>query len=249
MSRTLITICTYNEVDNIRLLIPQLRSVVPEADIVIVDDSSPDGTGLVVAELAAEDAKVKLLSRPKKEGLGRANLAAFRYAMEHGYDRLVNMDADFSHDPNSVPDLLRMSTDCDVVIGSRYVAGGGVTDWTWKRRLMSFSINTYARLLLGLKTRDNSGSFRCYNVAKLAEVDWDEMLATGYAFYEEVLYRCRRVGCRFGETPILFADRRYGVTKINWREAVLALWVIFRLGLQRLTGRRVRLVDDASQPA
>lgn len=247
MSRTLITICTYNEVENIRQLIPELRRVAPEADIVIVDDSSPDGTGDVVREFAESDSHVRLLSRPQKQGLGVANLAAFRYAIDAGYDRLVNMDADFSHDPKSVPDLLAASDSHDVVIGSRYVDGGGVTDWTWNRRLMSFCINTYARTMLGLKTRDNSGSFRCYSVAKLAEIDWSLMLATGYAFYEEVLYRCRRVGCSFRETPITFADRRFGVTKINWKEAVLAVWVIFRLCLQRAVGRRVRVTTSADE--
>lgn len=244
MSRLLITVCTYNELENIQLLIPELRAIAPDADIVVVDDSSPDGTGAAVKAFAATDSQVKLLSRPKKLGLGVANLAAFRYAIDNGYDQLLNMDADFSHNPNSIPAIRETADKFDVAIGSRYVAGGGATQWTLTRRLMSLSINTYARLLLGLKTRDNSGSFRCYSVAKLAQIDWDLMLAKGYAFYEEVLYRCRQVGCTFGETPITFEDRRYGVTKINWKEAVSALWVIFRLSLQRMVGTRVRKVEQ-----
>lgn len=240
MSRLLITVCTYNELENIRLLIPELRAVAPDADIVVIDDSSPDGTGDAVSEIAATDSQVRLLSRPVKEGLGVANLAAFRYAIENGYDKLLNMDADFSHNPQSIPSLRETAESFDVAIGSRYVKGGGATQWTFLRRLMSICINTYAKLLLGLKTKDNSGSFRCYSVAKLAEIDWDLMLAKGYAFYEEVLYRCVRVDCTFGETPIVFEDRRYGVTKINWKEAVAALWVIFRLCTQRIVGTRVR---------
>lgn len=240
MSRLLITVCTYNELENIRLLIPELRAAAPDADIVVIDDSSPDGTGDAVNEIAATDSQVKLLSRPVKEGLGVANLAAFKYAIDNGYDKLLNMDADFSHNPKSIPALRETAESFDVAIGSRYVDGGGAIQWTFLRRMMSVSINTYAKLLLGLKTQDNSGSFRCYSVAKLAEIDWDLMLAKGYAFYEEVLYRCVRVGCTFGETPIYFEDRRYGVTKINWKEAVAALWVIFRLGIQRVVGSRVR---------
>lgn len=245
MSRLLITVCTYNELENIQLLIPELRAVAPDADIVVVDDSSPDGTGAAVEALAAIDSHVKLLSRPEKLGLGVANLAAFRYAIDNGYDQLLNMDADFSHNPKSIPAIWKTAEEFDVAIGSRYVAGGGATEWTLVRRLMSVAINTYARLLLGLKTRDNSGSFRCYSVAKLAEIDWDLMLAKGYAFYEEVLYRCRQVGCTFGETPIIFEDRRFGVTKINWKEAVAALWVIFRLSMQRITKARVRRVPKS----
>jgi len=240
MPRLLFTICTYNEVENIRLLIPELRAVSSDADILVIDDNSPDGTGDVVREFAAADSKVSLLHRPEKQGLGAAKVEAFRYAIAEGYDQLLNLDADFSHSPSHIPAILQCAEDADVVIGSRYVKGGGVVGWNLRRHLMSRCINLYARLLLGLKTKDNSGSFRCYSVSKLAEIDWDRTMAKGYAFEEEVLYRCHRVGCRFIETPITFADRRFGVTKINMKEAVVALWVIFRLGLQRLRGVPVR---------
>ncbi len=134
-------------------------------------------------------------------------------------------------------------SDSDVAIASRYVAGGGVSGWTRGRKLMSQLINFWAQALLGLTTADNSGSYRCYRVSKLAEIDWDLTLATGYAFQEEVLYRCRTVGCRMAEIPIVFEDRRYGVTKINLKECLTAVWVIFRLGIQRLLRRRVRRVQ------
>ncbi len=241
MKRLLITVCTYNEVENIRLLLPELRAVAPHADILVVDDNSPDGTGDAVREIAATDSMVKLLHRPKKLGLGAAKVQAFRYGIEHGYDLLLNLDADFSHSPRHIPAILSLSEETDIVIGSRYIKGGGVVGWNLRRHIMSRCINVYARLLLGLKTRDNSGSFRCYSVARLAEIDWDRTMAKGYAFEEEVLYRCQRIGCRFAETPITFADRRFGVTKINWKEAVMAVWIIFRLGLQRLRRVPVRI--------
>ena len=240
MPGLLITVCTYNEVENIRLLLPELRSVAPDAHILVIDDSSPDGTGDVVAEFALEDDHIRLLSQPGKAGLGVATLAGFRYAMENGYEQLLNLDADFSHKPEYIPAMRKLSETHDVVQGSRYVPGGGVVGWNLRRHFMSQSVNRYARLLLGLKTKDNSGSFRIYNVAKLAEIDWSLTVARGYAFQEEVLYRCVRVGCSFAESPIVFEDRRFGVTKINWKEAVAAIWVIFRLGVERLFGRRVR---------
>ena len=248
MKRLLITVCTYNELQNIRLLIPELRSVAPHADILVIDDNSPDGTGGAVAEIAAADPQVNLLHRPAKMGLGTASLAGFRYAIENDYQQLLNLDADFSHPPRYIPDQLKTAQKCDVAIGSRYVNGGGVMGWSLKRHIMSKSVNTYARLFLGLKTRDNSGSYRCYNVSKLSEIDWDRTLAQGYAFLEEVLFRCRQVGCTFGETPIVFEDRRYGVTKINWKEAAGALCVIFRLGLQRLVGTPVKISASPPQP-
>ena len=238
--KTLITLCTYNEVDNLRELIPELLSLVPAANILVIDDNSPDGTGTLVAEMAKQDDRIRLLSRRGKLGLGTATLAGFRYAIEHNYELLVNMDADFSHGPKYVPQLLAGAAEYDVVIASRYMPGGGVAGWTFRRKLMSQTINLWARFWLGLKTADNSGSFRCFRVSRLADVDWDLTMARGYAFQEEILYRCRRVGCRMTELPFIFEDRRFGVTKINLKECIVAVWVIFLLGLQRLLRFRVR---------
>lgn len=239
--KTLIMLCTYNEVDNLKGLIPELLTFVPESTILVIDDNSPDGTSQLVADMSDKDARIRLLKRSGKLGLGTATLAGFRYAIENQFDLLVNLDADYSHGPKYVPQLMEKIRECDVAIASRYVAGGGVAGWTWRRKLMSQTINLWARCLLGLRTEDNSGSFRCFRVAKLAEVDWSRTLAKGYAFQEEILYRCRKVGCRMCEVPFIFEDRRYGVTKINVRECVTAVWVIFRLGLQRLFRRRVRV--------
>ena len=243
MNRLLITICTYNEVENIRLLIPELRSVVPHADVLVIDDNSPDGTGDAVQEFASADRQVHLLKREKKSGLGTATLKAFRYGIAEGYDQLLNMDADYSHHPRYIPAILKLADNYDVVIGSRYVEGGGVIGWNLKRHFMSRGINLYARIFLGLRTRDNSGSFRCYSVPRLNQIDWDLTIARGYAFQEEILHRCHRIGCTFAESPITFEDRRFGVTKITWKEAVAALWVIFRLGVERLFKVRVRRID------
>lgn len=237
MSRLLITVCTYNELENVPQLIAELHSVAPDADVLVIDDNSPDGTSAAVRDLCETDSQLRLLTRSGKLGLGTAMLAGFRYGIEHHYDLLINLDADFSHDPKYIPDLLACMDHCDVAIGSRYVPGGGAVQWNWYRRLMSRAINLYARCLLGLRTCDNSGSYRCYRVAKLAEIDWDRVISTGYVFVEEVLYRCRVAGCTFAEVPIMFQDRRYGITKINWKEAVAAL-----ISILRLAGHRIRRV-------
>jgi len=234
--RLLITLCTYNERENLPELIPEIHKEAPQADILVIDDNSPDGTGQLVDEMSAADPRIRALHRSGKLGLGTATLAGFNYAIEHDYALVLNLDADFSHHPRHIPALLSCMSDADVAIGSRYVPGGGVVGWGLKRHFMSSSVNFYARLLLGLTTRDNSGAFRCYRVAKLRELDLNKFRALGYAFQEEVLYRCRRIGCRFAETPITFEDRRYGESKINWREAVAALWVIFRLSIDRMLG-------------
>lgn len=240
MPRLLITLCTYNECENLPKLIPDIHAIVPDADVLVIDDNSPDGTGRLADELAAQDSRIKVLHRAGKLGLGTATVAGFRFAIEQSYEHVLNMDADFSHHPRHLPAIRECLTHVDVSIGSRYVPGGGVVGWNWRRHFMSQGINFYARLFLGLKTRDNSGSFRCYRVAKLAEIDWARIRARGYAFQEELLYRCRAVGCSFAETPITFEDRRFGTSKINWKESVAALWVIFRLGLDRLYGVPVR---------
>jgi dolichol-phosphate mannosyltransferase len=229
--RLLVTLCTYNERDNLPALIPEIWRYAPQADILVIDDNSPDGTGAVADEWAVRDPRVHVLHRPGKLGLGTATLAGFRYAIEHDYTLLLNLDADFSHHPRHIPALLECMRRADVAIGSRYVAGGGVVGWGLRRKLMSRGINGYARLLLRLKTRDNSGAYRCFRVARLRELDLEAVISRGYAVQEEILYRCRRIGCTFAETPITFDDRRYGQSKINAREALAALVIILRLGL------------------
>ncbi len=242
----LISLCTYNERQNLADLIAAIFEQVPQADLLVVDDNSPDGTGELADEIAAADSRVHVLHREGKLGLGSATLAAFGFAIDRGYTYLLNMDADFSHHPRFIPDLLACMERADVAIGSRYVPGGGISGWSIKRHFMSRCVNIYARLMLRLKTRDNSGAFRCYRVSKLREVDFDKIRATGYAFQEEILYRLSRLGCRFAETPIQFEDRRHGSSKINLRESVVAVWVIFLLSLDRLRG--VPVTPDSQSP-
>lgn len=237
--KVLISLATYNEAGNLELLIEEIRREAPSASILVIDDNSPDGTGRIADNLRAVQPNIHVIHRAGKLGLGTATVAAMRFAIDNGYDYLLNLDADFSHPPRFIPALLAGMSDHDVMIGSRYVPGGGVEGgFDFKRKLMSFGINWYARLLLGLKTRDNSGSFRCYRVSKLAEIGIDNIQSRGYSYLEEILFHCRRVGCRMGETPILFEDRRAGVSKINMREVIEALLVIFKLGGSRIFRRR-----------
>jgi dolichol-phosphate mannosyltransferase len=233
-----VSLATYNEVDNLRPLVAEIRVHAPQSSILIIDDNSPDGTGALADELARSLPAIQVLHRADKLGLGTAMLEAIACAINQGYDYFLNLDADFSHPPRFIPDLLAGMREYDVMIGSRYIKGGGVEgDFNFKRKFMSTGINMYARLMLGLKTRDNSGSFRCYRVAKLARIDLKRVRSRGYSFQEEILFWCRQVGCRIGETPILFENRRSGVSKINKAEAVEALGIIFRLGVDRILGR------------
>jgi len=236
--RVLISLATFNEAENLGPLIEAIRRHAPASAVLVIDDNSPDGTGRLADELAAALPDVHVRHRPGKLGLGTAVLEAMAYAVANGYDYLLNMDADFSHPPRFIPDLVAGMRGHDVMIGSRYIPGGGVEgQFNFKRKCMSYGINAYARLFLGLDTKDNSGSFRCYRVAKLAEIDFARVRSRGYSFMEEILFWCREVGCRFGETPILFENRRAGVTKINSYEAYMALKIIFQLGFDRLLGR------------
>ena len=238
--RLLITVCTYNERENLPLLIPAIFDALPRAEILVVDDNSPDGTGQLADEAAASDPRVHVLHRTGKLGLGTATIAAFRYAIQHDYEYVLNMDADFSHPARYLQGLVALMDRCDVAIGSRYVPGGGTPGWPLRRRLMSFAINCYARWLLWLRTHDNSGAYRCYRVSKLKELDLNLVRARGYSFQEEILYRCRRIGCRMEETPIVFEDRLRGTSKINYRDVITALWVIFLLGIDNLRGVSVK---------
>jgi dolichol-phosphate mannosyltransferase len=242
----LISVATYNEVGNLRPLVEAVRRYAPDAEILVIDDNSPDGTGRVADELKAELPGVHVIHRPGKLGLGTALVTAMRFAVDGGYDYLINLDADFSAPPPFIVDLLAGMDSHDVMIGSRYVKGSELgEEFNFKRKLMSAGINWYTWLLLGLRCKDCSNSFRCYRVAKLARVDFDRIRSRGYSIQEEILYWCRQVGCRIGETPIRHEDRRSGVSKLNRTEAVKALKIIFLLGVDRLLGRtRVLEVRD-----
>ena len=232
--RLLVSLATYDEASNLRPLVRAIREQAPHASILVIDDNSPDGTGRIADEIRAQLPDIHVLHRPGKLGLGTAVLAGMKFAIDHDYDYFLNLDADFSHPPRFIPAILAGMADADVMIGSRYVPGGGVEgDFNFKRKFMSTGINMYARFFLGLRTRDNSGSYRCYRVEKLRQIDLGKVRSRGYSFMEEILYWCRSVGCRFGETPILFENRRSGYSKINTREAIKALQIIFELGVDR----------------
>ena len=236
--RLLVSLATYDEAANLRPLVEAIRQYAPHAAILVIDDNSPDGTGDVADQIRDMLPNIHVIHRSGKLGLGTAVLAGMKFAIENGYDYFLNLDADFSHPPRFIPAILRGMKENDVMIGSRYVPGGGVEgDFNFKRKFMSTGINCYARMFLGLRTRDNSGSYRCYRVSKLRQINLDQIRSRGYSFMEEILYWCRSVGCKMDETPIIFENRRSGYSKINTREAIKALQIIFQLGVSRLTGR------------
>ena len=232
MAKILISLATYNEIENLPLITAEIFEYAPDVDVLVIDDNSPDGTGDWVAERMQAEPRLKLLRRAGKLGLGTATIAAMRYAIENDYEYLLNMDADLSHPPKYLPAIRNKALEgIDVVIGSRYVSGGGVEGWPLRRRMMSSGVNSYARLMLGLKTKDNSGAFRCYRTETLKKLDFDKFVSKGYSFQEEILFRLRKVGASFAEVPIIFVDRRFGSSKINKKEAVMALWLLFRIGI------------------
>lgn len=236
--RTLVSLATYNERDNLSPLIREIHAAVPAADVLVTDDNSPDGTGKLADEVAATDPRVHVRHRPGKLGLGTAILEAMRYAMDQGYDYFLNLDADFSHPPRYLPALLGGMKKYDVMIGSRYVCGGGAADWPLPRRLMSRGVNTLVRLLMRLPAHDCSGAYRCYRVAKLRQADLDGLLSRGYSFQQEILYRCLKAGCRIGETPIRFENRKAGKSKVSIAEAARSLSTLVWLGLSATFGGR-----------
>lgn len=237
--KTLVTLATYNELANLPRMVEEIFRFAPDVDLLIVDDNSPDGTRPWCDALVARDPRVRCIHRSGKLGLGTATVAAMRYAIEHGYEYMLNLDADLSHPPKFIPDLRNGSVQLgvDVMIGSRYVPGGKIEGWPRYRLAMSRTMNVSARLLLGLPLRDCSGSYRCYRVASLAKLNFDDIISHGYAFLEEVLWRLKRQGCRFAETPITFVERQAGASKINRAEARKAVSVLLRLGWRNLLGK------------
>jgi dolichol-phosphate mannosyltransferase len=245
-SRILVAIPTYNESDNIERIVRAVLEHLSHAHVLVIDDSSPDGTGLIADRLAAQDSRVQVLHRPTKAGLGSAYLTAFRWALQRNYDAVIEMDADFSHDPADLPRLVHAAQDADVVIGSRYVAGGSVENWALGRRLLSKAGNLYASLALGLPIRDSTAGFRLYTSRALEALDLSEISTNGYAFQVEMTYRAFRAGLEITEIPIVFVDRRVGKSKMSRKIVVEALlWVakeavrsrLENLGLRRKAGK------------
>jgi dolichol-phosphate mannosyltransferase len=232
----LVSFATYNERDNLAPLLAEVHKTVPSAELLVIDDNSPDGTGRLADELAAGNPLLHVIHRPSKLGLGTATLAAMRYALEHDFDLLINMDADFSHHPRYLPALLAGMDRHDVMIGSRYVRGGGSENWPLRRQLISRAVNALVALLMRIPARDCSGAYRCYRVSKLRQTRLDRVISRGYSFQQEVLYRCRKAGCKIGETPIIFENRRAGTSKVNAHEAVRSMAMIFRIGVPAFFG-------------
>jgi dolichol-phosphate mannosyltransferase len=228
--RVLIATATYNERENLEPLVREIRATVPHADVLVLDDNSPDGTGQLADEIARRDAKVHVIHRAGKLGLGTALIAIMRFAMDRNYDLVVTMDADYSHHPRYLPAILSGMDKSDVMIGSRYVPGGGVENWPWSRRMMSKSTGRLVRFLLGMPVRDTSGNFRCYRLSLLRRANLDNLISTGYSFQQEMLHRCFLAGARLNETPIIFADRKVGKSKANLKEIVRSLSTLMRLG-------------------
>jgi dolichol-phosphate mannosyltransferase len=224
---------TYNERENVVGLIAAVRAAVPEADVLVVDDNSPDGTGDLVTALAATDAHVRLLARPVKSGLGSAYREGFADVLGRGYTEVVTMDVDFSHDPVVIPEMLRLiDAGADVVIGSRYVPGGATVDWPLHRRLLSRWGNRYTSFVLQLQVRDCTSGFRAYRADALGAIDPASTTAEGYAFLTELVRRLVRDGRKVMETPIRFVDRAYGTSKMSSRIIAESMWLVTRWGVR-----------------
>ncbi|PZG25011.1 dolichol-phosphate mannosyltransferase [Spongiactinospora gelatinilytica] len=236
--RVLVVVPTYNERDNLPMITAQLREAVPEAHLLITDDDSPDGTGQVADELAAADPNIHVLHRPAKEGLGAAYIAGFRWGLAEGFDVLVEMDADGSHRPEELPELLHVLADgADLVIGSRWVPGGKVVNWPWSREFLSRGANLYTRMSLGVPVRDATAGFRAYRAATLRKIGLDDVESQGYCFQVDLTLRTLRHGLRVSEVPITFVERTAGSSKMSRAVIAEALWRVTVWGVTGLPGR------------
>jgi dolichol-phosphate mannosyltransferase len=233
--RTLVALATYNEIGNLPGLIDEIERVLPTADLLIVDDNSPDGTGRWCDERAKTDPRLKCLHRPGKQGLGSATLAAMRIALDGPYDVFITMDADWSHDPQYLPALLVATENADVALGSRYCSGGAIDGWPMHRRVLSRVANGLTGLMLRLPVRDTSGAFRAYKVAALRRIDLGRIRSSGYSYLEEILWHLHRAEAKLVDVPITFHERRAGESKINVNEAVAKLRTLLRLAFSRMT--------------
>jgi dolichol-phosphate mannosyltransferase len=237
--RTLVVLPTYNEIPNIELMLRTLREVVPECHILVVDDGSPDGTAARARAVGAELDHVTVLERSAKGGLGGAYRTGFTWGLEHDYDHVVEIDADFSHDPRALPSLLKAAEEYEVVIGSRYIKGGHIPNWVRSRRLLSRGGNEYAAIVLNLKVADSTSGFRVYSKSALEKIDYTSVTADGYGFQIEMTYRARSNGATIIEVPIAFKDREFGESKMSKAIVVEALGLVTRWAIEKQL-RRLR---------
>lgn len=225
--KSLIIIPTYNELENIRKMIPEILGRYDDVDILIVDDNSPDGTGVYLEKLTHESDRIKLIKRPGKMGLGTAYIQGFKYALQNQYDYIFEMDADYSHDPKEIKNFLEVIKNYDLVLGSRYKTGVNVINWPMRRLMLSYFANSYTRLVTGLPVRDATGGFKCFRRKVLESIDLDSIKSNGYAFQIEMTFKAYKKGFRIIEIPIIFIDRFHGTSKMSKkivREAVLMVW-------------------------
>jgi dolichol-phosphate mannosyltransferase len=227
--KALVIVPTYNEAENIRELVPRILEQDPGVEILIVDDNSTDGTGALVDELRNTEPRLHVLHRPKKLGLGTAYVAGFRYALEHNYDLVFEMDADFSHDPDSIPAFLDAVKDADLVLGSRYLNGVTVVNWPLSRLILSYGANVYTRVITGMPLKDATGGFKCFRRTTLERIDLDRVRSDGYGFQIEMNFIAWRKGLRIKEIPILFVDRRVGISKMNRKIIWEAMWLVWKM--------------------
>ncbi len=239
--KSLVIIPTYNERENLSALVPQVLAVDPEMEILVVDDGSPDGTGTLAEELSRSTGRVHALHRPRKLGLGSAYVEGFRWALTRtSAEFIFEMDADFSHDPRYLPEMLRVAEKdgIDLVLGSRYIGGGAnVVNWPIRRLILSYSANVYARIVTGLPLRDSTGGFKCFRRKVLEAIDLDQIRSDGYGFQIELNFHSWRNGFRIRELPIVFVDRHSGTSKMDRKVIVEAFWLVWKLRVMSLLGR------------
>jgi dolichol-phosphate mannosyltransferase len=236
--KCLVVIPTYNEIDNIREIVPAVLGLPHPLEVLVVDDNSPDGTASAVEEMRTRDPRVHLLRRPGKMGLGSAYIAGFRWALGRDYAVVFEMDADFSHDPGAIPSFLEAIEGADLVLGSRYLYGVTVVNWPLRRLILSYGANAYSRLLTGVPVQDLTGGFKAFRREALAGIDLDKVRSDGYSFQIELTFHCWRRGLRVKEIGIVFTDRRVGISKMNRRIIFEATWMVWRLFLLRLVTRK-----------
>lgn len=235
--KTLVIIPTYNELDNIRKLIPDILNMHPEFNILIVDDGSPDGTGNYVKELSSKDDRIKLLERGKKLGLGTAYVAGFKYMLANGYDLAIQMDADFSHDPKELKNFIEAAKEYDLVIGSRYITGVNVVNWPLRRLLLSYFANIYSRTITGIPVKDCTGGFKCFRRKALESINLEKIRSNGYSFQIEMNYKTWKNGFRIIEIPIIFVDRVAGHSKMSKSIVYEAVFMVWKLRIKSIFGK------------